>query len=369
MPGIHASIAPSSLAMRVACHAFAQMAEPYKDDPPTPESLEGDAAHWVNAQLMITGVLPALGLMTPQGIPVDEDMQDGALIWQGALGDCGQSEFPVVIERLDPTDCWGTPDWWRYDPLAGVLRVADYKYGHLYVDVYENWQLLAYTMGLMDTLGLDEKTTRIELTVVQPRNYRPEGPVRRWDFDAILLRNFTNRARFAIEKSRQANPEATVGTHCDFCPARHECHTLQKATMAAVTYSSSMDRVNMPPAAVAAELNILEAAAALIDARRTGLQAQAMALVKGGKLVPGWAIDHPLGRLAWTKTPPEIFMLGDLLGIDLRKEPAPITPTQAAKKGIDQAVISTYAARPPGAAKLVQQDNTMARKIFGANAQ
>lgn len=367
MPGLHAVAAPSSLATIVACLAHLQMAQPYKDDPPTPESLEGDAAHWVNVQLVVHKSMPAVGLLTPQGLPVDADMQDGATLWHSIVGDYGHSEMPVVIQRLHPTLCWGTPDWWRYDPIEGVLRVADYKYGHLFVDAFEFWQGIAYVAGLLEMLGLPADT-RVEFIIVQPRNYHPLGPVRRWMTTAAALQPYFERTAAAIARALAPHPEATVGPHCDFCPGRHECATLQHASMAATAYTNTMDRVNLPPSAVAVELRILEAAAQLIEARLTGLQQQAMSLIKSGAPVPGYQIEHPAGNLKWNKPVGEVLAIGELMGITVGKPVDTMTPTQALKAGIPASIVDIYATRPPGKAKLVPVSNVQTRKIFGATA-
>lgn len=94
-----------------------------------------------------------------------------------------------------------------------------------------------------------------------------------------------------------------------------------------------------------------------------------MASIKAGQLVPFWAMESVPGRLAWTKPAPEIFALGEMLGLKLQKDPEPITPTQAkaaAKAAkIDGALFDAYAVRPAGAAKLVADDGTKARLTFG----
>jgi hypothetical protein len=56
--------------------------------------------------------------------------------------------------------------------------------------------------------------------------------------------------------------------------------------------------------------------------------------------------------------------MGDMMGIDLRKPPAPCTPKQAIAKGIDSAVISQYSETPAGALKLVADNGNKAREVF-----
>ncbi len=139
--------------------------------------------------------------------------------------------------------------------------------------------------------------------------------------------------------------------------------------MAAVAYTNTMDRVNLPPHAVAVELRILDAAAELIEARRTGLQQQAMSLIKSGKPVPGFEIEHPTGNLKWDKPVGEVLAMAELAGITIQKPMNAITPTQAIKAGIPAAIVDVYASRPPGKAKLSPVSMTHTRKIFsGENA-
>ena len=90
-----------------------------------------------------------------------------------------------------------------------------------------------------------------------------------------------------------------------------------------------------------------------------------MALIQGGKSVPGWSIDHTVGREEWSKPASEVFALGQLFGVDLARPAEPITPAQARKAGVDATVISAYAKRKAGTAKLIKVDTTAARKAFG----
>lgn len=344
------------------------MSEPYLDAPPTPESLEGDAAHWLSGE-HVNGREHPPGTMTPQGVPADADMAAGARLWADTVGLYGMVEIPVPIVRVHPTECAGTPDWWRYDPIERILRVWDYKYGHLFVEVFENWQLMAYAGGLLDLLGLRDEETTLELGIVQPRSYHPEGPVRRWRIRATELRGHINRAEAAAHEALSPHPTARTGTHCEFCPGRADCRTLQNAAASVADFLGTMERVNMPAPALAAELTILDSAAALLEARRTGLQQQAAAMIRRGERVPGFALEAQPGRMKWKCTAEEAAQLGDLMGVQLRKPLEVITPTQAIAAGLDAAVISgEYAERPKGTPKLVTDSTTQARKVFGANA-
>ena len=62
-----------------------------------------------------------------------------------------------------------------------------------------------------------------------------------------------------------------------------------------------------------------------------------------------------------------IMMMGDLMGVDLRKPVELDTPAQARKKGVDESVIAAYSETPMTAIKLVEVDGTEARQVFTRN--
>jgi hypothetical protein len=94
-----------------------------------------------------------------------------------------------------------------------------------------------------------------------------------------------------------------------------------------------------------------------------GLDAQITAMIKAGKSVPGWDRKQGEGRQAWTAPLEEVYALGDLYGLELRK-PGAITPKQAIDLGIDGSVISEYSKTPKGEFKVVPTDETKAAKAF-----
>lgn len=362
---VHAQIAPSFLATVVECPGSVQLSAPHLDAPPTEESLEGDAAHWL-ALLFADGRLTGsgiIGVAAPNGVIVTEEMVEGAQLWRDTVGEYGVPECPVVIERIHPTECWGTPDWWRHDPIEYVLRVYDYKFGHKFVEVFECWQLIAYVLGLIDTLKLDDLTLMVEFGIVQPRSYHKDGPVRRWTIAAHELRALGNHAADQAALALGPNPPTKTGTHCEFCPGRHECRTLQTAVLSVVEFAGTADRVSLPPGPLGRELATIDDALEILEARRSGLKEQATAHLRRGERVPFYKLESGLGRLAWTAPAAEIIGLGDAFGVNLRKPPAAITPTQA-KNLIDQAVISQYADRPATAVSLTRESLIDSKKVF-----
>jgi hypothetical protein len=113
------------------------------------------------------------------------------------------------------------------------------------------------------------------------------------------------------------------------------------------------------------ELAVLKRAAKAIEYRVTGLEAQGLALAKGGAIIPGQTIGHGSGSTVWTKPVGEVLALGDLLGKNLRKKETAITPKQAETLGIDKTTLKSYSEHRSGKARLVADDGNKARQIFG----
>lgn len=383
MSGYHAQIAPSALERTVACNGWIQMAEGLPPEPDKPETLEGNAADWV-AKQYAQGKEVAYASETPiKGYPVDYDMIHGAKLWAATVGYGSNSGLPVIIERVHPTACWGEPDGWKYDGIEQILHVPDYKYGFDIVEVFENWQIMAYAAGLLRMLSLNDQVVRIKFTIVQPRAHHPLGPVRSWTVVADEIRAHVNIMHGAAIRALMVKPapDTIAGPHCmtTHCPARLRCPTLQRGAAAIAEWSRAGESPHeMSPEALGAELTILTGAEDVIRARKEGLEAQAEALIRGGVRVPGFKMQAGGSPLKWN----ESSTLGEVMGLgnltfppkSMLKPPAApnsrnatvITPTQAIKAGVPEELVKVYASPTPTAMKLVLDDGTEARRVFGS---
>lgn len=393
MSGHHAPIAPSGLALIIACQASLGLSQGLPPEPDTPETLEGNAADWV-AKQYANGNEVAYGtpIPLPGDFTVDYDMIHGAKMWADAVGYGTVSGVPVVCERIHPTASWGEPDNWSWNPIAGILKMFDYKYGFDLVELFWvevnghlmfNWQLLAYVVGILDMLDLHDEHIQVEFGLVQPRAFHRDGPVRRYTVNAGYLRTQVNEA---FNKAQRAYrplesiplgpmPEAETGPHCIHCPARGICQTYQAATGSVVHYTGKMGRTAMEPNDVGVELAILLHAAQFLKGRIHALEAQAEAHLRAGKHVPLFCMEADGGGYKWLEgvTVQELEAVAATCGLTIRnvitdphsrKSPV-ITPTQAIKAGIDAAVINQYAAKLPGAMKLARNSTAKAYKVFG----
>lgn len=372
--GAHSFLPPSGAKAWSVCPMWATMNATFPQDD-TPETLEGEAAHWVLSEALLTGKLMSEGEITPNGTPVTLEMIEGAELAAGFISplmlECPtwKIEQSFLIPRIHK-DCFGTPDFWSY--REGVLNVVDYKFGHRFVDAFECLQLIAYAAGsiwgLADQLatgvGTLDQHLRVRFTIIQPRCYRQQSPIRTWEVHASDLRPYFNKLQYAAELATSQNPKAVTNPECRDCPGRHACQTLQEAAYSDSEYSSQSTPLELPPAAASLELRMMERALERLQSRVDGLRGQLVLQAKSGASLPHHALQQGYGRTTWTVSDAEVLSLGALYNVDLSK-PGLKTPQQAKKLGIDDAVITAYSKTPMGEIKLIPHNSADARRVFG----
>ena len=360
----HAPIAPSSLSRIVACPGSVALSAAMPPVPESEEAAEGHAAHWVAMQMQQRAVVKENDL-TPNGWRVTPEMLEGGEMYVDAIGSPGGfCETTVRVSRIHPTDCWGTPDWFEYDEARKLLRIVDYKFGHLFVDVFENWQMMAYALGVIELLELYDFDVQVQFTVVQPRSFHVDGPVRKWGCSGDKLRSFANRAEHAAAEALSSVAKTHTSTECLFCPARANCVTLANSTASILDWSGDAELIAQDAATIGLRLRMIKEARDRLKSVMTGLEEQALSLMRAGTQIPHWRIGVTNPRERWIGDPEEVAAMIELVaGKNVRKTALP-TPNQVRKMGIDAAVISGYVERPSGAAKLEYDDNTLAKRIF-----
>jgi hypothetical protein len=362
----HAFLPPSGAPQWVHCAMWPTMTQRFPELGGD-EADEGVAAHWVALEAWVGRTYPE-GARAPNGVTVTGEMLDGADLWLRAIGGAQPHDrVEQTVGRAPGAMNWGTPDLWRLTP--GLLTVVDYKFGHEFVDAFENQQLVNYAELILAELGvpLTDTTLRVRLGIVQPRSYHRDGPVRWWDVGTVAaLRPYVERQHTAQQRALAPEPVAVAGTHCKHCPGRHACLTLQRTALSAIDYAGHSPPVELPPDALGHELRAIERAAALLEARRTGLQEQALSLIKGGQRVPFYGVEPGQSRERWKYPADVLAPMAASMGIDLRK-PVLLTPNQARDAGLDPSIVAALSDRPPGAVKLVADDGSKARRAFGAN--
>ena len=331
------------------------------------KAAEGTAAHWAVSEVL-SGRPICTGLPAPNGVVLTDEMVEGADLMDDAVGP-ERSSLPVEKRVAAPyihPDCGGTPDAWRLH--GGVLEVWDYKFGHRLVPEYENWQLINYACGILGDLYLHQAPERydtpVRLTVVQPRDYHPAGPVRTWNTTIREVLKYGAKLKEAAEANYGPEPECTPNASCGDCAARHACPALQASALTWVERGTPPLPVVLPPVPLARQIAVLDWATDLIKARRDGLAAQAMDVLKRGGSLPGWTLKQGQGRERWAAPLDEVLAMSAMLGVDIAK-PGALTPKQAIKAGLPAETVAAYTETPVGELKLVRDDGSAARLAFG----
>lgn len=364
----HFPLSASAAPRWVACAGSVNLCSLYPSED-TPKSLEGTAAHWVVSEAL-AGMTVPFGAIAPSGIEVTEEMLEGADMYADNVLAVARLGGKLHVEKTMGchtihSDCGGTPDAWHHD--AGNITVWDYKFGHGFVDVYENWQLIVYAAGILESLGVkDDQFFTFHFRIVQPRNYHRDGPIREWVVKAVDLRAHFNILRAAASAAwLRTDAQCTPSDQCDYCPGRRACEALQQTGFKGMDFASGSTPLELTNAALGTELTLLNHYLARMEARKTGLEEMAASEIKAGGIVPGFTLNSTAGRLGWTKPVDEVIALGQMMGVDVSK-PGVITPTQAIKAGLPDTLVAGYAGRPAGGLKLAAADEGKARRIFGA---
>lgn len=330
----------------------------------------GTAAHYWATEA-VQGREHPVTTVTPNGVPVDEEMVECG---DRLVETVARLNAPLVhVERkvemhetIHPA-CEGTPDVTAMHASEHRLHVVDYKYGHRFVDPYENDQLLLYAAGVFEGYGLtraDTKGWRVDLTIVQPRNYHPSGPVRTWSTLGHVVWSHIDRLREAATRAYEPDAPTVTGPWCRDCTARHACPALRAVGGLAIDLAGESVPQELDNAALGLALAHIERAATRLDALRTGIEAVTMGRIKSGQVVPGWSATQGMGREKWTVPPAQVIALGANMGVTLAKE-ATLTPGQARKAGMDPDLVAAFSTTPPGSVTLTAVTDATAIKAFG----
>lgn len=372
MTDLVAMLRPSSASTWIVCagHVAMRAAFPEIPDEADDEVREdGTACHWLAAEIW-QGLQHREGEHSPNHRVLTEEMFDAVDVYHDALRSVPGVE--VYLERQ--VDCStiypgmaGTPDAWAFDPSTYTLHVWDLKFGFRFVEVWENWQLMVYAISLMAMLninGLQDRALKVKLTIVQPRSNHRDGIVRTWTVNGDDLRAYANILRAAAADAMKPNPRCVPNPGCNDCPGRHACTALQHSALTALEVSYAGVPLELTPDACGDELRRLKAGAKRMEARITGLEMQAEAMLKSGKVVPHWQLGATFARETWREgAESQVLTLGKLLNADLAKPAKAITPNQA-RKLIPTALVAVYAHKPSTGMRLQPLDPFEAKKKF-----
>lgn len=222
----------------------------------------------------------------------------------------GATRSPTVNRKF-----YGTVD---YGKLAGdTLYITDYKHGEgIVVEAEHNPQLMYYALAFVLTMPGMEKIERIILTIVQPRAWHVDGPIRQWETTRDALLKWGKEVLMPAMDRAELDEGLVPGKWCRFCPAKLVCPVLT-GLFGAAAKANPKDVPNLSSARLGLEWELRDAVKFYIKAVDDEVMRRDVAgeTVPGTKLVskkafrvwkPGAkeALTTELGEKAWTK--PEI---------------------------------------------------------------
>jgi hypothetical protein len=372
----HSPVGASGAARRRQCPASVQLEARYPEpERPAAESpnAEGDAAHWALARRLAGGQV-ALGEEAPNGLLLTDEMLEAVDLFCARLQQmlapyhlwprAGDIERTVHGPRIHPR-AFGTPDYAIWLTPRRLL-VADFKFGHRYVEHVGNHQLVDYVAYLLPH-DVDDRLITVDAVICQPRAYHRDGPWRMWTFTASDIRADINHSSNSAHEALGDNPAQRVGPECRDCRARGACDTLRRAVGHDLDSVRGLQATDLTPDALAVQLRQLYGARDRVNALVVALEEQVYSLERGGTAVPGWRTQHSAGRERWTVPPDRVADLQALLGLPkpLTRLEA-VTPAQARKAGVPDAVVAALSERPPGGVSIVADESCAeARRVFG----
>jgi hypothetical protein len=346
----------------------------------TEEAREGTAVHETGERL-VRGFLDAEGALPTErpeiasnGVVVTGEMVERAEFYAMDVIDLMQEtgiyggaflgiEKRLSMKRHIHEQCWGTGDFYLYDPVKLELHVWDYKDGFSSVSAEDNWQLICYALGAMDAIGIDgykAQRVMVHFRIYQPRDYQA-GPVKTWSCKASDLRGPANLLSNAAQQAFSADATCTTGEHCKHCKALHLCPAALRAGIELYEVADKPIPLEMEPVQLASMLTLIQRAHEHIGNIRDALETQVSAMLRAGSVVPGYGLAASVGNRRWVIDDAHVIELGRQAGLEIGKTVA-LSPSQAEKAGMDKALVANLTERPSGGQKLKKIDASKAFK-------
>lgn len=376
---------PSAASSWVKCAGYPLMVLRHPEVPGDNEVREeGTACHWAAYEVGNGRPVPE-GTIAPNGVEIDDHMLDAGQQYLDVLRSWGvpvYMESEVKAVSIHPDECGGTIDAWAWDAARNILYVADLKYGFRFVEVFSNWQLLAYVRGAYDYLRLHNMAPNqpfaVVMTIVQPRSYGADT-VRTWRTTSDALQPYMTklqqRASIAVALQKGWNhvglddyAQLTAGDHCGYCPALAYCKAHQQAIGADLDTSTDAISLELSPQAVANRLRQVETAMGRLKDAQNAYTAQLEHQIAVQNIqVPHYEVSSGPAKDVWKEgIEAQVITLGKLLGQDLTKPQKVLTVIQARAK-IDPKLIAQYTESRSGKRKLRRLPDNHAAKLFDRN--
>jgi hypothetical protein len=299
---------------------------------------DGGAAAWVGTPIVVDG----------KTFVVDGEMAEAvqvAVDWVvNVMATCRDAklmlEQRVTWAALNPAEeMRGSADIIIVLPSLGRLVVADYKHGQgKLVEARRNPQGMYYAVGaLLDPAVSELDIREVQVSIIQPRAYHPDGPVRSDTITAEELYAWSVKMLDAVRQGQSPDAPAVPGPHCTFCRAEATCTARADGALALAQDEFAVELVRMPAKAMdpQAVVDALQKLEPMLDAAETwakGARAFLHARAVAGEAVPGYKLVPTRPARVWNNLD-EVKVFAELAGLsqDEYEPRALVSPAQMEK--------------------------------------
>ena len=216
-----------------------------------------------------------------------------------------EQRFEIPSE-VAPGEVFGTCDILVYIPSICELHVIDYKHGAgVLVDVKNNKQTRIYAIGAT-TARDDWNVGRIVMTIIQPRAFHADGPIRSDVIEPGDLFEFHAELEEAIAAT--LNPDAPLipgKEQCLFCAAAPGCPARERLALSVVNQDfGHVKQITKETLPVVAQMTpdriayVLDAKA-LVMGWFEDVEEHAKAVMRQGVRIPGRKLVEAQARRRW----------------------------------------------------------------------
>lgn len=249
-------------------------------------------------------------------------------------------EYPIASPVHE--QFYGTLDFGAIGP---TLEVVDLKCGQgIMVEVEDNPQAKYYAFGLVD--GLERNYGKkwdgdmvVGITIVQPRGFHSDGPVRRWETSIAELKEWVHGTLVPAMRATEFDETLTVGEWCRFCPAKLVCPMLTSLFQAACLANPK----HLPDTSdemIGRNFTLAAGVKHYVKALETEAYNRAMR----GHTIPGGKLVHKKANRVWKDGAPAMFM--ERFGKDAMTEPQLKSPAEMEKVPAAKELVKEFAFTP-----------------------
>lgn len=318
-PTAHSRIGASSMSRWAKCPASVRLSK-YMPNTSSSFAEEGTLAHDCAEKLLLGEKIG----------DIDDEMLEAITVYVDYINELKIGcSFYAFEERFDLSSLhpglFGTSDAIVYHDKTKTLHVVDYKHGKgLAVEVENNSQLKYYALGALIKSKLP--CSHVEMVIVQPRCFHPDGPIRSVKVSVTELLDFSADLVDAALRTEDPNALAVSGDHCRFCPASPVCPELHQTAIVSAQEEFSPS-FSYDPDKLGDILNKIPA----IEAWAKSVKEFAYREAQAGRIPPGFKLVPKRANRKWINEEQAKNFLLIELGLDYLqaiKEPTLKTPAQ-----------------------------------------